>query len=294
MVLPFVFSRCVGANDHDMTTGLGGQSLDHWRGVIWDPGIVGQPCIRMCYDCLCLMALFRGVMLSVHDWVVWSVWTGTESGYCRTITWELGYLCSLYTPCDVDRLCTNMTQEIKEYKVDVVAQMTVGNDNDSLQWCAYVRGTSMGVLSAGRIPIMMIGRFGCGGGPVGCSNWLRVRGTVVISPGGVRIGYVRRALCGRSSTDAAPVTGSLVFSAPLDCFDVYIVLLNLLRVGCFAVRIVSGLLDLDYSSGKLAYIGLWRRKVWRWWRTVLVSPLGWSSMLYGTPRRLWWISIQKV
>ena len=103
-----------------MTTGLGGQSLDHWRGVIWDPGIVGQPCIRVCYDCLRLMALFRAVMLSVHDWAVCSVWTGTESGYCRTITWELGYLSSLHTPCDVDRGCTKMTQQIKEYKGDVV------------------------------------------------------------------------------------------------------------------------------------------------------------------------------
>ena len=32
-----------GANDSDMTTGLGGQSPDHWRGVVWDPGIVGKP-----------------------------------------------------------------------------------------------------------------------------------------------------------------------------------------------------------------------------------------------------------
>ena len=46
-----------------------------------------------------------------------------------------------------------------------------------------------------------------------------MRGAVVISPGGVRIGYIRRALCGRS--DTAPVTGLLVFSAPLDCLDVY-------------------------------------------------------------------------
>ena len=44
---------------------------------------------------------------------------------------------------------------------------------------------------------------------------------VGFSPGGVRIGYIRRALCERSSTDAAPVTGSLVFSALLDCLDVY-------------------------------------------------------------------------
>ena len=73
---------------------------------------MGQPCIHVCYDCLCLMALFRAVMLSVHDWAVWSVWTGTESGYCRTITWELGYLRSLLTPCDLDRGCTKMTRQI--------------------------------------------------------------------------------------------------------------------------------------------------------------------------------------
>ena len=60
-----------------------------------------------------------------------------------------------------------------------------------------------------------------GGGLTGSSDWLRVRGAVITSPGGVRIGYIRKALCGRSSTDAAPVTGSLVFSAPLDYLDVY-------------------------------------------------------------------------
>ena len=60
---------------------------------------------------------------------------------------------------------------------------------------------------------MMIGRIGCRGSPVDCSDWMRVRGAVDFSPGGVRIGYIRRVLCERSSTDAAPVTGSLVFSA---------------------------------------------------------------------------------
>ena len=44
---------------------------------------------------------------------------------------------------------------------------------------------------------------------------------VIFSPGGVRIGYIRRAMCGRSSTDSTPMTGSLVFFAPLDCLDVY-------------------------------------------------------------------------
>ena len=60
--------------------GSDGQGLDHWRGAVWDPGIVGQQCLHVCYDCLCLMALFRVVMLLLHDWAEWSFWTGTESG----------------------------------------------------------------------------------------------------------------------------------------------------------------------------------------------------------------------
>ena len=33
------------AEDSAISMGLGGQSLDHWRGVIWDTGIVGQQSI---------------------------------------------------------------------------------------------------------------------------------------------------------------------------------------------------------------------------------------------------------
>ena len=68
---------------------------------------------------------------------------------------------------------------------------------------------------------MVIRQIGCGGGPVGRSDWLRVCGAVVVWPGGVRIGYIRRVPIESSSTAAAPVTGSLVFSTPLDCLDVY-------------------------------------------------------------------------
>ena len=67
---------------------------------------------------------------------------------------------------------------------------------------------------------MVIGRIDCGCGPVDCSDWTRVRSTVDFSPGGVRIGYIRGALWDRCSTDAAPVTGSLVFSALFVCLDV--------------------------------------------------------------------------
>ena len=117
-------------------------------------------------------------------------------------------------------------------------------------------GTSLGVLSAGRIPITVIGRIGGGGGPVGCSDWLRVRGAFVISPGGVRIGNIRRVLRGRSSTDAAPVTGSLVFSAPLDCHDEYCAT-EFASCWLFCGTDCVWLADCDYSSGELGCIGLW-------------------------------------
>ena len=68
---------------------------------------------------------------------------------------------------------------------------------------------------------MMINCFACGGGPVDCSDWPRVDCVVDFSPGEVWIGYIWQELGDRSSTDATPVTGSLVFSALFGCLDVY-------------------------------------------------------------------------
>ena len=41
---------------------------------------------------------------------------------------------------------------------------------------------------------MVIGRFDGGGGPVDGSDWTLACGVVDFSPGGVRIGFIRRAL----------------------------------------------------------------------------------------------------
>ena len=57
-----------------MSMDLGGQGLGQWRGVIWNPGIVGQQCVYVCYDCLCLMALFRAMRLLIQDWARWPDW----------------------------------------------------------------------------------------------------------------------------------------------------------------------------------------------------------------------------
>ena len=156
-------------------------------------------------------------MSSVHDWAEWSVWTETGSGYYRTITWLFGYLPRLCPPCDVDRLCDYMEWQIKG---PVMIIMLDWDENNSPQRCAGKRGTFLGVLSAGRIPCLVIGRINCGGDPVDSSDWTRVCGAIDFSPGEVRIGYIGRAMLDRSSTDAAPLTGSLVFSVLIVCLDV--------------------------------------------------------------------------
>ena len=120
--------------------------------------------------------------------------------------------------CLLYRLCDYMAWHIKGPGVVIMLDR---DENNSPQRCACMRRTSLGVLSTGRVPLMVIGRIDCGGGPVDYSDWTRVCSTVDFSPGGVRIGYIRGALWDRYSTDAAPVTGSLVFSALFVCQDVY-------------------------------------------------------------------------
>ena len=110
--------------------------------------------------------------------------------------------------------------------------MTPGGANDiRFLLSACERGTSGGVIAPGMLPILVIGLLDCVGGPLRCSEWLVLMswwvwfycrrmsacGAVVVYPGVVRIEYKRRALVGSSSLDAAPVTGSLLFYAPVCC-----------------------------------------------------------------------------
>ena len=53
-----------------------------------------------------------------------STWTGTETGYCRIITWELGCLGSINLPCDVDCFCGRDEWQIKEVVVTPGGVMT--------------------------------------------------------------------------------------------------------------------------------------------------------------------------
>ena len=91
---------------HDLRGGsVDSQRLDHWHTV----GIADSRALSVCYDCLCLMALFWTVMSLARYWADEFVWTGPDVGYCRSITWEEP---RLHPPCVVDRLC-GYTTEIK-------------------------------------------------------------------------------------------------------------------------------------------------------------------------------------
>ena len=54
---------------------------------------------------------------------------------------------------------------------------------------------------------------------VGCCDWLKGCAVIFVAVGRVWIGYIRSTLWGGSSTDATPVTGSLVSFTLLDCLN---------------------------------------------------------------------------
>ena len=171
----------------------------------------------VCYDCLCLMALFRAVMSLARYWADEFAWTGSDEGYCCLIAWEEWYLPWLHPPCVVDRLCGYLT----EIKVPGFVLMLNRDRNNSARWCACMHKTSLGVFSVGRISLMLIGCSACVDGSVDCSDWPRSDCAVDFSPGGVWIGYIMPGLWDVSLIDATPVTGSLVSSALFDCLDLY-------------------------------------------------------------------------
>ena len=65
------------ARDDTIAIRLNDKGLYHWRGVVWDPGIVGQQCLYVCCECLYLMALFRAIillLLRVYIWIARSIY----------------------------------------------------------------------------------------------------------------------------------------------------------------------------------------------------------------------------
>ena len=96
-----------------------------------------------------------------------------------------------------------------------------GDRNNSARQCACVCDALLGVFSAGRTSLTLTGCSVCVGGSVDCSDWPRTDCAVDFSPGEVGIGYIKPNLWKDSLIDAAPVTGSLVYSALSDSLIVF-------------------------------------------------------------------------
>ena len=150
---------------------------------------------------------------------------------CRVWESHADCLGSIHPSCDVDCFVGCDVWQIKELEEVVTPG---GGDGIRFMLCAGGRGISVAVIAPGMLPILVIGLLHCVGSPSDCSDWLgrlswwawlagrqmSVSGTVVVCPGVVRIEYKRHALAGSSSLDAAPVTGSLLFYAPVCCLAV--------------------------------------------------------------------------
>ena len=194
--------------------------------------------LLVCYDCLCLMALFRTVMSLACDWIEVFVWTGHDEGSCRSTSWELWYLPRIYQPCVVNRLGGYLT----EIKVPGLGLVLSEDKNNSARWCVCMRQTPLGVSFAGRISLTLIGCRACVCGSVNCSDWPCLYCAVDFSPGGVWIDYIRPGLEAVSLLVAAPVTGSLLCFVCLPGCELYcwiIFILDILWYGSCLARWMS-------------------------------------------------------
>ena len=92
MLCLLIFSSPGNAVNLPVVDGPNWRGLTHWRGIVWDPGIIGMPHLRLCCDCLRLIALFRDVPLFVRGQTDSSAWFQKDIGDWRTIACELGSL----------------------------------------------------------------------------------------------------------------------------------------------------------------------------------------------------------
>ena len=185
----------------------------------------GIPRLCLCCDCLCLIALYRDVLLFVRGQAYLSAPFLKVIGGWRIIDWELGSLGRINLSCLAS---LSFCLDVKQIKgLETVIRPRWIDDILSLQ-CARDYGGCRCLCGVGAA-ILVIGLSDLVGGSMRCSEWLLLvsqwawlwchqistQGGAVICPGVFGTGYKDRALTGSSSLDAVPVTGSLLFNAPV-------------------------------------------------------------------------------
>ena len=198
---------------------INGERLDHQCRACWYPDSNNHPDAHICWNCRCLMALCCCVSRLVT--VVTSRLISIDQLIdCRhTFTGELRLLGNLMTPCDVIRLYVKMNGNFKGGIDNVMIEYNDTVDSRGLQRCADGHHSSLAHALARDKPIQEKGRFGYTGTPVTDADWLYGRAVLFVPVENVRIGDIRSAVDRRQSTDAAPVTESLVLYMFLRLYD---------------------------------------------------------------------------
>ena len=300
--------------------------LAHLRGVVWDPGIVCIPRLRLCCDCLCLIAVYRDVLLSICSQTYLSGLFLKDIGGWRISDWELGSLGRVHASCYAALSFCLYVKQIKGRGMVVMPCWVV---NVLFLQGVSVPGTPVGVVAPVGAAILVIGLSDLVGGSMGHSEWLSlmsrwvwlwyhrisVRGIAIVCPSVFGIGYKGRTIAGSSSLDTTPVTGSLLFNAPVCRLAAYCAAgfsSCVLFSGCDCIRLavfqlflrrVSGDFVMATDSDAPAGPGLasplvshWKfhgtlrrlmytfiRKVWLIWTQFRTS---WASLV-GSRKRLW-------
>ena len=139
---------------------------------------------------------------------------------CRhTYNWGSGLLGNPMTPCDVICLYVKMNRNFKGGMDNVMIEYNDTVDSRELQRCADGHHSSLAHASARDKPIREKGRFGYVDTPVPDADWLYRCAVLFVPVGDVRIGYIKSAVDRGQSTDAAPVTESLVLYTFLRLYD---------------------------------------------------------------------------
>ena len=92
MLCLLIFSSPGNALNLPVIGGPDWRGLTHWWVIVWQPGIIGIPRLRLCCDCLRLITLFRDVLLFVCGQTDSSAQFPKDIGDWRTIVFELGSL----------------------------------------------------------------------------------------------------------------------------------------------------------------------------------------------------------
>ena len=186
------------------------ERLDHQCGACWYPDSNNHPDAYNCWECQCLMALCCCVSYLVT--VVTSRLIGIDQLFdCRhTYTWRSGLLGNPMTPCDGIRLYVKRNRNFKGGLDKVMIEYNDTVYSFGLQRCADGHHSSLAHASARDKPIREKGQFGYVGAPATDANWLYGCAVIFVPGVDVRIGYIKSAVGRGQSTDAAPVTESLV------------------------------------------------------------------------------------